>query len=286
MNMAPLYRTVSLLAPWIPRGMAYALARQASGWACRRNHAVRETLSANLRVVLDYRGTAWTEAGLEQIVRRNFVNFGKFIVDFFRVGKCSDKALNALIRQENPGYLEQCRGMHSGIIGLTAHIGNWELGSSVLAMGGQPVNAIVLQQSSAGLDALFQSRRIRRGLRILPMSGAAASVPACLKRNELIVLLADLDFTRSTHRVLFFGKPAPLPRGPAVLAVRYQVPILPGFVLRQADDTFRFRFYPPILPEDAGSVEAVQHRICTVLEEVIADHPDQWFAFKPLWNPV
>lgn len=286
MRMTSFYPLVSLLAPWIPRRMAYAVARPVSIRAFRRNHPVREALSANLRVVLDHRVAAWTEAGLELTARRNFVNFGKFVVDFFRIGKLPDRALNRLVRQENPGSLEQCRGMNRGILGLTAHIGNWELGSSVLAMGGHPVNGIVLQQSSAGLDALFQSQRIRRGLRILPMSGAAVSVPACLKRNELVVLLADLDFTRSTHRTLFFGKPAPLPRGPAVLAVRYQVPILPGFVLRQADDTFRFRFYPPILPEDAGSVEAVRHRICTVLEEVIADHPDQWFAFKPLWNPV
>jgi len=286
MNMLPLYRTVSLFAPWIPRRIAYAIASQASGMAYRRNHPVREALFANLRMVLDFRGPARTENEIEQIVRRNFVNFGKYIVDFFRVGKLSDKALNTLIRQEHADYLEQCRGMNRGIIGLTAHLGNWELGSSVLAMGGHPVNAIVLRQSSEGLDALFQSRRIRRGLRILPMSGAATSVPACLKRNELIILLADLDFTGQTHSVLFCGKPARLPRGPAVLAARYKVPVLSAFVLRQADDTFCFRFYPPILPEEAGSVDALQHRICTVLEEVITEHPDQWFAYKPLWIPT
>lgn len=284
MNALPLYRIASLLAPLLPRQAAYGIARLASGVAYRRNHAVREALTANLQMVLHHRGTAATEAEIERIARRTFVNFGKYLVDFFQIGNCSDKTLDKWIRIEHASYLAECRAMSKGIIGLTAHIGNWELGTNVLAMGGHPVNAIVMQQSSMGLDALFQSRRIRRGLRILPMSGAATAVPACLERNELIVLLADMDFTRRTHRAMLFGKPARLPRGPAVLAARHGAPILPGFVLRQEDDTFRFRFYPPILGGDTASVDTIQQRICAVLEDVIADHPDQWFAFKPLWE--
>ena len=116
------------------------------------------------------------------------------------------------------------------------------------------------------------------------MDSAAVSVSACLKRNELVVLLADLDFShQGGRRVPFFGKPARLPRGPAVLAKRSGAPILPAFVLRQTDDTFCFRAYPPILPDRSQSVDDIQARICAVLEAVIGDHPDQWFAFEPLW---
>jgi KDO2-lipid IV(A) lauroyltransferase len=167
--------------------------------------------------------------------------------------------------------------------GLTAHVGNWELGASVLGARGFLVNAIVRQQPSARLDALFQSRRIQRGVRVLPMHGAATAVQACLKRNEFVVLLADLDFTGRDRHVPFFGRPARLPRGPAVLAKRSGAPILPAFVLRQADDTFRFRAYPPIIPDRSRSIDAIQKCICSILEEVIGDHPDQWFAFEPLW---
>ena len=67
------------------------------------------------------------------------------------------------------------------------------------------------------------------------------------------------------------------------MAKRSGAPILPAFVLRQSDDTFRFRAYPPILPDCSQSVHDIQARIGAVLEAVIADHPDQWFAFEPLW---
>jgi lauroyl/myristoyl acyltransferase len=283
MNAFLFYGTVNLLTKLLPRRTCYAVARRASGWAYRHNHAVRNALAAHLRVVLDARGSAWSEPELEQLVRRNVANFGKYVVDFFQTGRLSPRELDALLKVEHIEYLQECRAMERGIIGLTAHVGNWELGASVLGANGCRVNAVVLEQPSARLDALFRSQRIRRGVHALSMDDAAASVSACLKRNELVVLLADLDFSRAERRVPFFGKPARRPRGPAVLAKRSGSPILPAFVLRQADDTFCFRVYPPILSDRSPSVDDIQRRICAVLEEVIAAHPDQWFAFEPLW---
>ena len=277
------YQALNLMSGLWSRRAAYTLARQASRWAYRHNHAVREATMANLRVVLKSRGSTWSESELEQIVRRSFENFGKYMVDFFQIGSLSDEALNEMITLERIDYLEQCRDMGRGIIGLTAHVGNWELGSNVLDRKRYRVNAVVLQQPSKRLNALFQSQRNRRGVHVLPLGNAAALVPACLRHNEVVVLLADQDFSGRAPHVPFFGQPARLPRGPAVLAARNQAPILPVFVLRQPDDTFLFRAYPPILPERGRSVEDIQHSICSVLETVIRDHPDQWFAFKPLW---
>jgi lauroyl/myristoyl acyltransferase len=284
MNSLLFYGAVRLLARLLPRRAAYSIASQASGWACRHNHAVRQVVTANLRIVLNGRGVRCPEADLGQIVQRNFDNFGKYVVDFFQIGELPLDALHKTIKVEHIEYLEQCRDMKRGIIGLTAHVGNWELGANVLQMSGCRVNAVVRQQPSVRLDALFQSQRIQRGIHVLPMSGSAASVLACLKRNEVVVLLADLDFSNRDHRVPLFGRPARLPRGPAVMAARSGAPVLPGFVLREPGDTFRFRLYPPIIPDRPRSVDDLQSQICGVLEDAIGDHPDQWFAFQPLWQ--
>jgi hypothetical protein len=75
-NALLLYGTVNLLSKPLPRRAGYAIARRASGWAYRHNHAIRNAVAANLRVVLDARGTAWSEFDLERMVRRNFDNFG------------------------------------------------------------------------------------------------------------------------------------------------------------------------------------------------------------------
>jgi KDO2-lipid IV(A) lauroyltransferase len=173
--------------------------------------------------------------------------------------------------------------MDKGVIILSAHLGNWELGAHVLERHGYPINAVVRPQPTARLDALFQSRRKSRGIRILPMDGGTRQVTTCLKRGELVVLVGDLDFSDKQHRVPFFGQPGRLPRGPAVLAARTGAPILPAFMIREPDETFRCCVYPPIIPDPSQSIDDIQKRICSVLEEVIGSHPDQWFAFDPVW---
>ncbi len=284
MNNLFFYRTVSLLAAILPRRAAYATAKAASGWAYRNRHTARQALAANLRIVSEARGVAMPESELERMVRRNFDNFGKYVVDFFQMGKISPEALDRMVKVEHIEYLEQCMSMGKGIIGLSAHIGNWELGANVLERHGCRVAAVVRPQPTARLDALFQSRRAGREIRVLPMDGGASPVSAMLKRGEMVALLGDLDFSARQRRVPFFGKPARLPRGPAVLAARTGAPILPAFVLREADETFRFCLYPPIMPDQFQSIDAIQERICSVLEGVIGNHPDQWFAFEPLWQ--
>ncbi len=284
MNDLFFYRTVSLLAAILPRRATYAAAKGASAWAYRNRRAVRRVLEANLRIVLEARGTTVPECGLERMVRRNFDNFGKYVVDFFQIGRLSPEVLDRMVKVEHIEYLEQCRRMEKGIIGLGAHLGNWELGANVLERHGCRVAAVVRSQPNARLDALFQSRRAGRGIHVLPMGGGASPVPAMLKRGEFVALLGDLDFSAKQRRTPFFGKPARLPRGPAVLAARTGAPILPVFVLRGADETFRFCLYPPIFPDQFQSIDAIQERICSVLEEVIGNHPDQWFAFDPLWQ--
>lgn len=283
MNSFLFYQTVRLAAKLLPRRVGYAVARQAAGWGYRRNHSVREALAENLRVVLEARGVEYTESDLARLLQKNFEHFAKYVVDFFKIESLSPGALRAWIRMEPPDYLEPCRAMGKGVIGLSAHLGNWELGALVLNASGDRVNAIVREQSTRRSEALFGSRRARRGVRALPMRGAAGLASACLKRNEFVVILADLDFSGREPFVPFFGRPARLPRGPAVLSKRTGAPILPAFVLRQADDTFCFRAYPPILPGRSRSVQEIQRDICAVLEAVIGEHPEQWFAYQPLW---
>lgn len=279
------YRIVAPLANRLPRRVAYALARHAAGWAYRCRRDVREAATGNLRTVLAYRGDARDERELQRSVRRSFDLFAQYVVDFFRIGRLDPGTLSAMVNVEGMDHVEACLRMNRGIIGLTAHIGNWEIGAALLAARGIPVNAIVLRQPSAKLDALFQSWRARRGIRLLPVEGAAFSACTRLRRNEFVALLGDMDLSGQAPRELFFGKPARLPRGAAVLAARSGAPILPGFVLRQPDDSFLCRFEPPIVPGAVPSADDLQQRIRAVLERAIGDHPDQWFAFKPLWVP-
>ncbi|MFN2166348.1 MAG: lysophospholipid acyltransferase family protein, partial [Anaerolineae bacterium] len=259
------YRVVDVVARRLPRRTAYGLVRPATAWVYRRRPALRRTLAANLARVLEAGGPDSATPDLDRLVRRNFENFGKYLVDFFRFCDGTAEPLDRLVTVAHGEHLDRCRALGRGILGLTAHIGNWELGAPILAGRGCPVTAVVWRPPSPELDTLFQSRRRNRGIRVVPMGGSTREVLAALGRNEFVAMLADRDYSGRGHRVPFFGRPARLPRGPAVLAVRSGAPLLPAFLLRREDDTYCFEMHPPLLPEPHQSVDELQFRICAVL---------------------
>ena len=68
------------------------------------------------------------------------------------------------------------------------------------------------------------------------------------------------------------------------MAAKTGAVVLPGFVLRNEDDTFLMKMYPPIFPEEGMTQEAIQARINTELEDAIGAYPHQWFMFQPVWG--
>jgi len=84
-----------------------------------------------------------------------------------------------------------------------------------------------------------------------------------------------------------FGRPFPLPAGPAVLARTARVPMLPVFALREGRRRFRLVFRPPIevarTADRGADLEAAMGSVAGEIEYAIRRAPEQWFVFRSLW---
>ena len=105
-----------------------------------------------------------------------------------------------------------------------------------------------------------------------------------LREGKAVGMLADVDFSHSNDLMEFFGAPARLPAGPARIAMKTGAIIVPGFAVRRPDDTFFFRFHPPIDPIEIGTLEGVRERIREVLELELSENPAQWSVFVDFWD--
>ena len=74
-------------------------------------------------------------------------------------------------------------------------------------------------------------------MHVVPFGRAFRSLIRLLRDGGAVALLADRDYSSRNDKVMFFGKEARLPRGPAMLSMRTNTPILPGFLLREPDQT-------------------------------------------------
>jgi lauroyl/myristoyl acyltransferase len=278
------YRSVCMLSRALPRRMSYALALSIADRYFLRDHAGREAVRSNLRTVLGAGGRTPGDAEISAAARNTFRSFGKYLVDFFRYSWLSDGQVRRLFEIEHPEHLETALAMNRGVLGVSAHLGNWELSGPLLRANGHRLSAVVLPQRAEKVDRLLEKYRMRRGTNVLPLGrGTTLSIVGCLRRGDVVGLMADKDFTSSDQRVPFFGRAARLPRGPAYLAVKTGAPILPGFIVRREDDSFLLRYYPPIVARSGDSPEQIQTSIARILEGVISEYPSQWFVFTDFW---
>lgn len=188
------------------------------------------------------------------------------------------------IRVEGRDFAEAARAAGRGVLFLTSHLGNWELGGRVLAEWGWPVTAVFQPYRSRVLQGYIQRRRAG-ALRYLAVGrGAAHGVGKVLKNRESVVMLADRPFGEDGVPVTLCGKMARLPRGPFLFACRFGVPVIPGFMVMDEPGRYRAVMEAPLWPEGPDGVQNLMDKMASVLEKYIAQHADQWYCFEPVWE--
>lgn len=274
------------LSRLFPRRMSYGLARRLADLYVLFDKRGRENVISNLKQIQVGSGVALSPRALHSLARENFLNFAKYLVDFFKFLHLDRNRMDRIVHFGNvPAMLDGLLAQGKGIIIVSAHLGNWELGAAALAALGYKFNAVALWVPDEKLNALYQHYRTSRGINPIPFGRAARECIAALRRNEIVAVVGDRDFTASNQTVEFFGRPARLPDGPAKLALATGAPLVPVFMVRLPDDTFAYIVDEPIWADKSRqTVDDVMRQVAIALERVIRQHSEQWFLFHNLWD--
>ncbi|MFH1594212.1 MAG: lysophospholipid acyltransferase family protein [Candidatus Omnitrophota bacterium] len=244
----------------------------------------RKNLEENLRVVLE----TDDKKRVKPLIRNVFKNFAKYLVDFLRFSRLNSDYFLANISIEGKENIDKAMAGGKGAILLTAHIGNWELAGAIIARFGYPVYAIALDHADKRLNDFFLEQRMRAGVKIIPIGAHLKSCFRVLKNNGLLGILGDRDFSNHGIKANFFGKETILPKGPAFFSLRTGAPIIPLSVVRVENDAFRVFFHEPLESVNTGDneddIKRFIKRYISVIEGYIRSYPDQWYAFRKVWD--
>ncbi len=286
MTMFFLYRIGQSIALALPVKLAYRMAEFLSGikfFFCRQE---RDFMRNNMRVILGE-----NNPNVEKYPRQIYANFAKYLVDFFRTEKIDKAFIDKFVKIEKIHYMDEALKKGKGAIGLTAHIGNWELCAQVMGIMGYKMNAIALVHTDKRVNEFFTNQRKKKGVTVIPVGVAVRKCFAALKRNEIVGILGDRDFSGENGIVIdFLGKFMLIPRGPAILSLRTGAAIVPAFVIRdEKDDRYlKYIFEKPIYPKTSGNEEQdikdITLGYSRVIEEYIRKYPQQWFIFHEFWK--
>ena len=279
-----LYRFAQFLVNRLPLEASYALAIFLSDLHYFFSFRDRRQVRDNLKKILP------PTEDLRRATREVFRNFGKYLTEFLRMGKMVEKDFLARkIKIQNAGRIQALLKEGKGIIIVTAHIGNWELGAVLLTVLGFPLMAVALPHKERPVNELFNNQRKLPGMEVIPTSGAIKKCLEGLRDNKMIAIVGDRDFSfKGVGEVMdFLGHKALIPKGAGIFALKTGAPIVPTFLIREEDDTFTLHIEEPIFPPspeaDVSEHEAIlgiMREYVAVIEKQIRRYPTQCMMFR------
>jgi len=281
-----LYRIGQFIALHLPLNLAYKVAIFFSDlhyiFSARDRRITRE----NIKVIFPEK----SEREIRRMRIRMFRNFAKYLVDFFRFSKLDINYIKRNIKVENIHYIDEALSKGKGAIIVSAHLGNWELGGVVVALLGYPFWIVALPHKYRKVNDFFNFQRGSKGINVIPLGRAARQSLDILKKNRVLALAGDRDFSGKGIVSDFFGRPAIFPQGPAALSLKTGAKVIPGFMIRNEDDTFTFKFEKPLEFISTGDKNndliglTVQYK--NIFEDYIRKYPDQWYMFRKFWRDL
>jgi lauroyl/myristoyl acyltransferase len=275
------WRTSSWIMGHIPPGPAYRIggAFMMIGYAVSPER--RRWLRTNFGHVL---GVSPKAPAAGRLARKAYRNYARYIMELMRLPWLKEEQKDALLDISNLGPFFDLARKSEGMILAAAHLGNNEAAGAGFVKQGMAISVVGDDTAYQALYDLFERQRGDWGLKMISWRNLRG-VYSALRKKDALVLLVDWGYRADDIPVKMFGTWTTLPAGPAILAARFKCPIVPFTIKRLPAGNFRALTSEPILvPSNAPADLAVATQaMATALEAYIAEAPEQWYIFKPIW---
>jgi Kdo2-lipid IVA lauroyltransferase/acyltransferase len=242
----------------------------------------------NLRFAL---GPEKTEKEIHIIARRSLEEFGMIAHEWSRLKYIRKEELRKLIEVEGMGNLIAARRKNQAVILFGAHFGNWEYANLFYATDIHRLDFIVRAIDNPFLERVRVTYNTAFGVNILYKQKGLRPAIKNLKNGEDLIMFVDQKVSSSDAiLVRFFDKTtATTPLVPAI-SLKYNLPIIPMFILRCEDRILHKIIFLPELKlnmdlqnQDQIIADGTQ-RQNDIIESMIRQHPQQWLWLHRKWS--
>jgi KDO2-lipid IV(A) lauroyltransferase len=272
-----------------PRRLSFAAARFLGNVSYYLMGLRRVVAQENFAHVLD---KPTNDPQVRRVARESFQNFACLLRDAMLYPSLSMAELEQRVTIHNPEHFEQALARGKGVIIVSAHFGNMDLPSAILAKRFKPIALVSETLRPPQLMDYLTQIRDERHVHMNPYDRAPRKLIEALKHNEMSAFLMDFGVTHHfdmhTVPVTLFGAETDFPTGPAQLAMLTGAAIIVGHSHMDAKGHIDVYSNPALVIERTGDrqrdIQVTMQTIACRMEDFIRLSPEQWYIFRPMWH--
>ncbi len=290
-----LARLVLCIFRALPRPVGVRIIRFLGSFAYCLDSRHRRIAAVNLKIAFP----EMTDRERSRIARRSFQNTGMNLLELSRFPSLGRDGIASLVGYDPDCGLDNYRAADAqgkGILYLTGHFSSWELLPSAHALHGYPLSFITRPLDNGALDRYLVRLRESKGNRVIHKKNSARQILKTLAARGSVGILMDQNTSLQEGMFVdFFGVPAATSTSVALLALRTDAPVLPGYLTPLRQGRYTIKFLPPVNVVRTGDMsrdlEWNTARFNEILEQIIREQPESWlwghkrWKYQPPGNP-
>jgi KDO2-lipid IV(A) lauroyltransferase len=231
----------------------------------------------------------WSLPQIRRFSKRNFQHYGITCVEILQLAFSSRE--DVVDRSRVRGEVNLLRALkdNRGVILISAHLGNHEVGVQYLSCHlHQSIVGVAKKMRHKPLNRWLHDLRTRFGNRIIYKKGALPEMTKTLRKGGLLALLIDQSRQFLGVDVDFLGHRATATPAVALLALRCKSPVLPVFCYRESDGILTLDVGAPLDIRRTKNLRYDLQRNTQIMTDAIEDavrkYPEQWFWYLKRWK--
>lgn len=224
----------------------------------------------------------------EEILHQVYYNTGKNLLDTLLLPDMPKEKLFTIVKDHNFEAVHREYRKGKGIIGISAHIGCFEMLPHYLAKKGVHLFTIGQPLSNPRVDKMVSDLRQRNGVIYASRLKSSRRILSLLRQGYVFALLGDYNSNVKGVFANFLGVPTYTVSGPIRIALRYDIPVFVSYTLRNNDDTHTVHYHGPITLSRSGDLQRDlvinTEKINAILSRPIMNDPSQWLWTLRKWG--
>jgi len=218
----------------------------------------------------------------ENIISSMWENYGITFIEYIFLSLFKEK--NDLVEVTRPDILNKISS-NKPVIFVSGHFSNFELMSMEITKRKVKLATIYRPLNNFFLNPLMEyirkkyvcKNQIKKGI-----GGVKESIQY-IKAGYSIALMIDQRVSEG-ERLNFFNQPALTTTLPAQLALKFELPIIPVFIERRENGTYKIEFYDEITSKNFKNKIELTQKLNSILEEMIIKNPNEWIWTHNRWK--